>query len=117
ERSADHLEAHRDLAILEIVQSLVDRDRIVRERLDAFDEFLVARAIELACLVREAARRLAALPHSAVDEEHVLARVPLHQPTTDHRRERLWLAPRSLARKADLGRRPNRWLLRGGDVR
>src|ERR1051325_11460041 len=68
ERTADHLKAYGDLAVLEVVDPLRHGDGEVGERLDALDELLVPRAIDCAGLVSQAARGLPALPFATIHE-------------------------------------------------
>src|SRR5207237_400947 len=63
ERAAHYLESHRDLAVLEIVDALVDGDREIGERLHALDELLVARTVQLPALLGATAGPLPARPH------------------------------------------------------
>src|SRR3954452_277545 len=68
EAAAEDLETHRDLAVVEVVDVLSYGVREVSEGLDVVDELLVARAIDGAGFVRQAARRLAPLPLAAVHQ-------------------------------------------------
>ncbi len=82
-----------DLAVVEVVDALGYGVGEVGEGLDVVDEFLVARAVDGARLVRQPAGRLPPLPLPAVHQQDFLAVVGGDRPVAHHGEEAGGLGP------------------------
>src|ERR1041384_1509307 len=75
ELTRNELEAHRDLAIVKIIDILGNGIREISERLDVVDELLVTRAIDRTRVLREATCRLTTEPLPSINTKNLCAAV------------------------------------------